>query len=104
MERGQIFNIILAQENHSQLTIIITDHNPLILIVFAEDHQVEIFHNTIHAIDIADQIFSIISTEVTTLDQILKELITQTIIEIAHIQILGIYKKLCKQPQSKNVK
>ena len=50
-----------------------------------EEHQID----EIHKIDIADQIFKIVSTEITTLDQIQIEVITQNILETVHIQTPG---------------
>ena len=78
---------MVTQENHSQITLVITDHHPLILIFFAEDHEI---HKIIYKTDIVDQLVKIISTEIFTLDQILIEVITQTVTEIAHTQIPGL--------------
>ena len=39
---------IMAQENHSQIATVITDHNPLILKIFAEDHEIDEVYRTIH--------------------------------------------------------
>ena len=82
---------MVTQENHSQITLVITDHHPLILIFFAEDHQIDEIHKIIYKTDIVDQLVKIISTEIFTLDQILIEVITQTVTEIAHTQIPGLH-------------
>ena len=67
-----------------------TDQNPRILIIFAEDHHIKETQKTIHKTDIADQLLKVHSIEIITRDQILIEENTQTIAEIAHIQTFGI--------------
>ena len=44
-----------------QLPILLTDHNPLILITFAEDNQIDNLQKTIQKTDIVDQIVKTIT-------------------------------------------
>ena len=67
-----------------------TDQNPRILIIFAEDHHIKETQKTIQKTEIADQLVKVHSIEIITRDQILIEENSQTIAEIAHIQTFGI--------------
>ena len=88
--RTKAFKVLIAQENHSQITTELLEHSPLIVIAFKEDIQIEETLKTIHRVDLADQIDKVLKIDTINLDQSLKEVITQTIIEIAHIQTLKI--------------
>ena len=68
------FKEIIAKENHFQLAIIITDHNPLILISFAEDQQIDEFHKINHKTDILDEIVKKISTETITPMEVISQI------------------------------
>ena len=59
--------VTLAQVNHSQNSIVKTDHNPPSQKIFAEDHQIDRTHKSIHKTDIADQTVKTISIEKITL-------------------------------------
>ena len=72
------FKGIIAQKNHSQTAIVITDHNQPIQIVFAEDHQIDDILKTILKTDIADKIVKTISLTTITLNQSQIEIITET--------------------------
>ena len=88
--RTKAFKVLIAQENHSQITTELLEHSPLIVIAFKEDIQIEETLKTIHRVDIADQNRQSTQNRYNYFDQSLKEVITQTIIEIAHIQTLRI--------------
>ena len=60
-------------------------HNPLILIIVAEDHQIDKTHITVHKTDITGQIVKTISTEKITLDQNPMEITAEIIRKNAHI-------------------
>ena len=66
----KLFKLFIAQGSHSQIAIVIIDHNSLTRIVFAEHHQIDEIHNFCHKLDIAGQILKNISTEITILEQI----------------------------------
>ena len=53
--RTQTIEVKTAHENHTQLLSVIPDHNPLILIVFVEDHKIDKIHLTLHKTNIVDQ-------------------------------------------------
>ena len=76
------------------LVTIITDHNPLIKIYFAEDHQIDEIHKIVHKTDIVDQIVDHvvdqkISMEMITQDQTQKKIFTQILLGIVHIHTPG---------------
>ena len=86
--RTKATKVLIAQENHSQITTELIKQNPLIVIAFAEDMKIDEILKSIHRVDLADQIDKILNIDTINLDQSLKEVITQTIIELAHIQTL----------------
>ena len=45
------------------------DHNPLIQIILAEDHQTDEIHKIIHKIDIADQLVKTTNSKIIIFDQ-----------------------------------
>ena len=54
LPKTKIFRISIAQENYFQRAIAKTGHNPLILLIFAKDHQFDEIHKSNHKIEIAD--------------------------------------------------
>ena len=78
--------IIVHQKKSFKVATLITDHNPLILINFTEDLQIDEVHKTFHK----DKVVKIIRTEIIFLNRILKALITRITTEIVHIETLGI--------------
>ena len=70
----------MAQENHSEIAIIKSDHNSIILIIFAEDHKIDEIHKTIHKTEKADQLVKTISIKISALDQNLMKVIAQTVV------------------------
>ena len=77
----------IAQDNHSQTALVITDHNTSTQTIFGYYHQIDEIHKTIHQRGTADQIVQKISLETITLDQTQIEVNTQTIRETVQIQI-----------------
>ena len=82
-----MFKVTTAQQNHFQIAKVVTDHNPSIEIIFAEDHEIDKIHKIIDKIHIADQTVKIIKT--FTLDQFKIEVFVQMIIGNVLIQTLG---------------
>ena len=77
----------MHKQNHSQLALVIADHNPLITLVFVQDHQIVENQKNTHKTDREDQIIQTISTETTIPDQTPIEVTSLIIKEIVHIQI-----------------
>ena len=71
------------------MAIVFLDHNHLIEINFAEDHQIDETHKIIHKIDIADETAEIISIETITQDKTPTEVIIQTIVGTVFFRTIG---------------
>ena len=84
----KVFEVIIAQENNFQITILILDHKPPIKKIFTANHQIGEIQKIFHKICIAYQTTKIISIETIAQVQTQTEIINQTI--IGTDQILGI--------------
>ena len=58
------YKTVIAQESHFLIAIAITDHNPLIQIILAKDHQADENYKMIHKLYIADQLIKTTNTEI----------------------------------------
>ena len=75
------FTLITAQENHLQIAITLSDHNPLIRTITAEDLQTDGIHKIVHKTDKVDHTAKLTNIAITIQNQTQIEIITQTIIE-----------------------